>query len=212
MMTSTDTMPQIHDLLRRRWSPRAFSQRPVDPEVLETLFEAARWSPSSANEQPWRFIVAIRDDQENHQKMFECLSAGNQRWAGRAPVILLALSKIGFERYEGNNRHSMYDTGQAMAHLSLQATAAGLFVHQVGGFDAERVRRVHAIPEGFEPAVMAVIGYADPPEILPEDLGRRETAPRERKTLDELIFEESWGRTARFLHHHVRSGELADNP
>lgn len=210
-MTGTDTIPQIHDLLRRRWSPRAFSQKPVDPVVLETLFEAARWSPSSANEQPWRFVVATHDDQENYQKLFECLSAGNQRWAGRAPVILLAVSKVGFERYEGNNRHSMYDTGQAMAHLSLQATTAGLFVHQMGGFDADRVRRVISIPEGFEPAVMAVIGYVDSPEILPDDLKKRETAPRLRKLLDELVFEESWGHTARFLHHQVGSEELADN-
>ncbi len=210
MMNGAESHRQINDILKRRWSPMAFSERPVDPEVLEALFEAARWSPSSANEQPWRFTVATRDDTEAYQKLFECLAAGNQRWAGRAPVILLAVAKIPFERYEGNNRHAMYDTGQAMAHLTTQAMSAGLFVHQMGGFDAEKARQTLSIPEGFEPAVMAVIGYADSPEVLPEDLRKRETAPRQRKPLEELVFEKNWGEPARFLHH-TESAELAGN-
>ena len=205
-----DPQAPIHELIANRRSPRAFSEQPIESAKLLSLFEAARWSPSSANEQPWRFIVATKDDSRIFSALVDSLMEGNRRWAERAPVLVLALAQSTYSKTGTAYRHSWYDLGQSVAHLSVQATALGLAVHQMGGFDAEKARQTLSIPEGFEPAVMAVIGYADSPEVLPEDLRKRETAPRQRKPLEELVFEKNWGEPARFLHH-TESAELAGN-
>ena len=131
---------EIHELLRTRYSPRAFADRPVPAEALRSLFEAARWAPSSRNEQPWRFVVATREDRESFDRLAALLDPGNQRWAPRAPVLAIATTHSRFDETGKTNRHAWYDVGLAVAQLTAQASAAGLAVHQMGGFDGEAAR------------------------------------------------------------------------
>ena len=193
------TRVPIDNLLQRRRSPRAFSEQPVEPEKLVSLFEAARWSPSSANEQPWNFIAATKDDHEINSRLFECLSERNRQWAHRAPVLILAVAKLHYDRTGAPNRHAWYDVGQSVAHLTVQATALGLSVHQMGGFNTEKAGELFVIPDGFEPVVMLAAGYADATDVLPDDLRQREEAPRTRKPLETLVFTDAWGKPSRHI-------------
>lgn len=173
----------IHDLLRRRWSPRAFSDRPLADAQVRSLFEAARWAPSSANIQPWRFIVA---------DLSEVLAAGNRAWAPRAPLQFLAVAAT--EPAPGKpNPHARHDVGQALAHLTVQATSMGLAVHQMAGFDADAARERFAIPDGFEPVTAVVVGYPGDPDTLSDSLREREVAPRSRKPQSDLVFAGRFG-------------------
>src|SRR5438552_9701854 len=141
----------VHELIRERWSPRAFADKPVPQDVLRSIFEAARWAPSSFNEQPWAFIVATKDGKENFEKMLSVLVDFNVQWAKSAPVLALAVAKLAFANNNAPNRNAQYDTGAATALLSVEATARGLAVHQMAGFDAEKARKVFEIPKGWEP-------------------------------------------------------------
>ncbi len=194
-----DTQAPIHELLANRRSPRAFSEQPVESDKLLSLFEAARWSPSSANEQPWHFIVATKDDSRVFSALVESLMEGNRRWAERAPVLVLALAQSTYAKTGKPYRHSWYDLGQSVALLSVQASALGLAVHQMGGFDAEKSRQLLSIPQGFEPVIMFAVGYADQPAALPDDLQKREQAPRSRKLLQEFVYTEEWGEPSSHL-------------
>ncbi len=189
----------IHDLLRRRWSPRAFSDRPVEPQKLRSLLEAARWAPSSYNEQPWAYLVATREDPEEHARMLSVLVEGNMAWAQRAPVLMLSLARLHFERNGKPNRHAFHDVGLATAQLVTQATALGLVVHQMAGFHAEKARELFGIPEDWEPVAAIALGYPGEPESLPESLRQREFAPRTRKPLEQFIFTGRWGQTSELV-------------
>ena len=189
----------IDDLLRRRWSPRAFSDQPVEPEKLRCLLEAARWAPSSYNEQPWAYLVATREDPEEYARMLSVLAEGNIAWAQRAPVLMLSLARLNFERNGRPNRHAFHDVGQATANLVTQATALGLFVHQMAGFHAEKARELFSIPEGWEPVAAIALGYPGDPESLPEPLREREFAPRTRKPLEQFAFAGRWGQTSKLV-------------
>jgi nitroreductase len=184
----------LHELLANRRSPRAFAERPIESDKLVSLFEAARWSPSSANEQPWRFIVATKDDSRVFSSIVESLMEGNRRWAERAPMLVLALAQSTYSKSGKAYQHSWYDLGQSVALLSVEATALGLAVHQMGGFDADKARQLLSIPEGFEPVVVFAVGYSDQPATLPDDLRERELAPRARKQLQDFVFTEEWGK------------------
>jgi nitroreductase len=193
------TQHQVHDLIQQRWSPRAFSSQPVPPEVLRSLFEAARWAPSSNNEQPWAFLVTTSDDKDNHAKMLSTLVEFNQAWAKHAPVLAIAVSEMAFAKNGHPNRNAFYDTGAAMANLSAEATSRGLFVHQMAGFDPHKAIELFEIPSGWEPIAAFTIGYPGNPESLPETLRQRELAPRERKPLDSFVMGGHWGKAASFI-------------
>jgi len=199
MQKPAPTQHPIHDLHRQRWSPRAFSQEPVPEDILRSLFEAARWAPSSSNEQPWAFLVARREDQENHVRMLSTLVEFNQAWAKHAPVLAIAVSELAFERTGKPNRNAFYDTGAAVANLSMEATSRGLFVHQMAGFDPHKAIELYEIPNGWEPIAAFVVGYPGDPESLPDTLRERELAPRERKPLASFVMEGHWGKTASFI-------------
>ncbi|HYL62315.1 MAG TPA: nitroreductase family protein [Candidatus Methylomirabilis sp.] len=186
----------IHDLIRNRWSPRAFANKPVERAVLATLFEAARWAPSSNNEQPWAYIVATKDDAENFAKMLSVLVEFNANWAKDVPVLLLAVSSLKFHNNGTPNRNALYDTGAASALLSVEATARGLFVHQMAGFDAAKAKQVFEIPADWEPIAALAVGYPGDPESLPQKLRDRELAPRARKALTEFVMSGRWGHTS----------------
>jgi nitroreductase len=189
----------IHDLLQHRWSPRAFSEKPVPAEVLRSLFEAARWAPSSNNEQPWAFLVTTRDDHEHHARMLSTLVEFNQTWAKHAPVLAIAASEMAFAKTGKPNRNAFYDTGAAVADLSLEATSRGLFVHQMAGFDPHKAIELFEIPSGWEPISAFVIGYPGNHETLPEPLRQRESGPRERKPLESFVMGGHWDKTAPFI-------------
>jgi nitroreductase len=191
------TQHPIHELLSRRWSPRAFDERPVEADKLASLFEAARWAPSSNNEQPWRFIVGRKGEPVVYERLSACLVEGNQRWAHRAPVLLLSIAKLTFD--DGSlNRHAYHDVGLAAENLVLQATAIGLASHQMAGYHVEQVRTEFGIPAGFDPVAMIAIGYPGDPSVLEDRLRRREMNPRERSPITEFVYAEQWGRAATF--------------
>jgi nitroreductase len=193
MEKPANTAYSIHDLLRRRWSPRAFSERPVEPDKLLSLFEAARWAPSSNNEQPWSFVMATKEDEAGYRRLFECLKEGNKKWTFRAPVLALSVARLNFEEDGMPNRHAFHDTGMAVFSLVIQATALGFIVHQMAGYDVEKARKEIKIPAGHDPVAMIAIGYPGDPDQLPDYLREREFKPRERKHMSEFVFKGAWG-------------------
>ena len=184
----------VHDLIRARWSPRSFADRPVTDEDLKLILEAARWAASSNNEQPWRFIVARKSDAQLFEKMLSVLVPGNQKWAKTAPLLMLTVAKRDFTQSGKPNRHAWHDTGAALAHIMLQATALGLHAHGMAGFDHERARNEFDIPADYEPVAAVAIGYLDSPDKLEEPYRERERSPRTRKPLSEISFDGAWDR------------------
>ena len=189
----------VHDFIAERWSPRAFSDKPVAPDVLVSLFEAARWAPSSSNEQPWTYIVATKEDAEDFAKLVSVLVPSNVTWAQQAPVLALAVAELAFAKNGTPNRNAQYDVGAAGAWLTVEATSRGLFVHQMAGYDHDKAREVFAIPAGWEPIAAMAIGYPGDPESLPQSLRDREVAPRTRKPISQFVMSGSWGKKAPFL-------------
>jgi len=188
----------VHELIRERWSPRAFADKPVPRDVLRSIFEAARWAPSSNNEQPWAYIVASRDDNASFEKTLSVLVEFNANWARGAPVLAIAVARLTFAKNNVPNRNAQYDTGAATALLSVEATARGLAVHQMAGFDPEKARHVFGIPAGWEAIAAIAIGYPGDPASLPQPLKDREMAPRTRKPINEFVMAGHWGHTAPF--------------
>jgi nitroreductase len=199
MQKPAPTDVPLQTLIRERWSPRAFSDKPVSPEVLRSLFEAARWAPSSFNHQPWTYIVATKDDRENFDKMLSVLAEFNAGWAKHAPVLALSVAQMKIPKDGSPNRVAQHDVGSASAQLTLEAVSRGSFVHQMAGFDAEKARRVFNIPADWEPVAAMAIGYPGDPRSLPDRLRDGELAPRTRKPLREFVITGTWGHTAPFI-------------
>ncbi len=193
MRDETTPNLQLHELIRARVSPRFFAPRPVDLRTLALLFEAARWAPSSFNEQPWGFVFAIRDDRENFDRIFDCLVPGNQTWAHSAAVLMISVARLAFTNNAKPNRHAIHDVGLASATMTLQATALGLGVHMMSGFDVAKTRTSLAIPDGFEPVAAMALGYPESHANMPEKIRERALAPRHRKPLGDFIFQGRWG-------------------
>jgi len=187
------TQYPVHELLRQRWSPRAFCDRPIEREKLLSLLEAARWAPSSNNEQPWRFLVATRDQPGEFQKMLDCLVEANAAWAKRAYALMLSVAKLNSTRSEKPNRYATHDLGMAVENLVTQATAVGLVVHQMGGIYPEKATGIFGVPEGHEVMAGIAIGYPADPSVLPPEMRERELAPRQRKPLEEIVFSGRFG-------------------
>ncbi len=192
------TQYPVHELIRERWGPRAFSEKAVSPEILQSLFEAARWAPSSNNEQPWAFLVGTRGDGDTFRKILGTLVEFNQTWAKHAPVLAIAVSELAFAKNGHSNRNASYDTGAAVSQLTTEATSRGLFVHQMAGFDPHKAAETFAVPNGWEPIAAFAIGYAGDPQTLPESLRERELAPQTRKPLHEFVMSGQWGHAAPF--------------
>jgi len=186
----------ILPVIRNRWSPRSFSDRPVSPSDLQTVFEAAHWAASSYNEQPWRFLVGQKGS-ETYQKIFSILMEFNQRWAGTAPILILDAAKTKFSHNGSDNPVALYDVGAAAATLCYQATALGLHTHQMAGFDRDAARRVFNVPADYTFGAVVALGYQGEPSALtvPQML-EQEVAPRQRKPLSELVFSD-WDKPAK---------------
>jgi nitroreductase len=169
-----------------RWSPRAFSSQPVPEDVLNSIFESARWAASSYNEQPWRFLVAKTAD--DLKKFHSFLVPGNAAWATAAPVMILTLGKKTFTHNGKPNQTYAHDVGAASAFMALSASQHGLFAHGMVGFDGELARATMAIPADYEPIAMWALGYRGETSQLPENYQAMEV-PSGRRPLSEIVLE-----------------------
>lgn len=182
----------INKLLSKRWSPLAFGRKAVENEKITKLFEAARWAPSSRNEQPWRFIYATRDDSPAFENMLSTLAEGNTIWAKNVPLLILSVARSASSFNGKPNPYAWHDTGMAVGNLLVQATDMGLYVHQMGGYNKEMAREKLNIPEGYDPVAMIAVGYRGDNDDLPKDLQKREKAERTRLTSGEIAFRSNW--------------------
>lgn len=176
----------ILDVLAERWSTRIFdAHAPIDESALASALEAARWAPSANNTQPWRFIVARRGT-EAFAAIHTALRDFNKSWAGNASALLVAVAQTATE--DGSPMHfGQYDTGQAVAHFTVQAHAGGLATHQMGGFDRDAVKSAFDLPGGFAPLTVIAVGALGDIDAASEDLRAREDAPRTRRSAAESV-------------------------
>ena len=186
----------LHPLLRERWSPRAYSNKAIGPDAIQRMFEAAQWAMSSYNGQPWRFVYATKDDAAGYERVLSTLIPFNQAWANSAPMIGIAIGRTHFEHNSEPNSWHAYDTGAAMALLTVQAHHEGLHVHQMAGFDPAKAKEVLNIPEGYSPIAAFTIGYVGDASALPDPLKEREGQPGQRKALAEIAFKGTFGATS----------------
>jgi nitroreductase len=175
-----------------RWSPRSFADRDVSIADLKKVFAAARWAASSYNEQPWRFLVGLRNT-STYNKIFSTLIGFNQGWAAAAPVLILGVASSKFSHSGSPNAYAFYDLGAASAILCLQAASLGLTTHSMAGYDHDAARQVLEIPDSFVLGVVIALGYQGEPSALAhQELIAQETSPRTRKPLSEFVLSE-WG-------------------
>lgn len=184
------------DVIRRRWSPRAFSGRVVTADDLVALFDAARWAASCNGEEPWRFLVATKANPAQFETMLGCLVEANQAWAKHAPILLLTVARKNFTYNNKPNAYALHDTGMALANLMLQAVSMGFFAHAMAGYDKEKARLAYSIPEDYELGAAVALGYLGDPFTLSEKAKQTELASRSRKPLNEIVFEGTWASPA----------------
>ncbi len=186
----------IHELIAKRYSPYVFEPREVEKEKLWSCFEAARWSPSSYNEQPWSFILAAREDTEGFGTLLSCLVEGNRDWAQNAGVLVLTVVSTRFQRNGQINQMALHDMGLAVAALTFQATSLGLHVHQMEGILRSKCRHEFRIPASHEPVTAFALGYAGHPIAgVNEKFRQRDQSVRERRPISEFVFQTKWGDT-----------------
>jgi nitroreductase len=195
----------IHELIARRWSPYAFAERSVSADDLQSLFEAARWAPSSYNEQPWRYIVAAKENRAEFERLLSCLVEGNQPWAKSAPVLALGCTALNFALNGKPNAAAVHDLGLASATLCVEATVRGLSVHQMIGILPDKARQLYRLPDDVQPLTGLAIGYVGSPDALPEAYRKRDLSPRQRKPLSEFVFAGQWGTVADFAESAAKS-------
>jgi nitroreductase len=192
MQKSAEFHSPILDVIQTRRSRRAYSDQPVELEKINSLFEAARWAPSSVNEQPWVYIYATKDQPELWNKIFDSLNDPNKVWAAHAHLLIASLVRKNFTRNDMPNHSAKYDLGAANAFLSLQASQVGLNVHQMGGFKPQVLKENLNIPDNYDSVVIMAIGYPGEISLLPENLQLRERAPRERFLQQEFVMNKTF--------------------
>lgn len=194
------TAQPVHNLIKHRWSPVGFDrERDIDRETLLSILEAARWAASSANLQPWRFIVAPRSDEAEFQKALSVLKEGNQTWAQYAALLIIAVAHR-YPKPDYRHAYASHDLGLAVGQMVMQALDHGVYVHQMAGIYPEKAREIYQIPDEFEPFTAIALGYrSEDLDHLGESQREREAAPRQRKALSEIVFTGSWAQPAAFL-------------
>jgi nitroreductase len=178
----------ISEIIKNRWSARSFSGEPIDENILNTLFEAAGWSASSMNEQPWLFVYATKEDKEAFEKFHSCLMTGNAPWTKDASVLILLCAKTLFDSNGKPNRHALFDCGAAATTLFLEAIQHNIYGHMMGGFDMTKTRETFELNPSIEPCIFIALGKLGSPEKLEEPFKTREITPRSRKSLNEFVF------------------------
>jgi nitroreductase len=191
MDKNAKTAYEVHDLIKSRWSPRMFSGDHISDEEIFSLFEAARWAPSSSNIQPWRFMF-MRRGTDAYQKAFDCLAEFNQRWVKNAPVLIITAYR---EKMDNGmeNFHALHDLGLAMGNFSLQAQSMGIAVHQMAGINWKKAQEVFEVEEGYHITTAVAIGYyGGDTEQLDDELKEMEKSPRKRKPQSTFVAEGKW--------------------
>ncbi len=183
----------VNELIAKRWSARAFSTKPVERSKLLSMIEAARWAPSSKNEQPWRYIIFTNDNPEKLMEAQSVLLESNA-YAKRAPILICAIAKKNYSEGGKYNRLHFHDLGAANENMFLEAFNQGLIMHEMGGFDVQKAIEVFNIPEDFEIGVMIAIGYQDKHTVLPERFREKAFSPRKRRKLSEIAYVEEIGK------------------
>lgn len=178
------------DIIKNRWSPYAFSGKAIPADKVAALFEAARWAPSSFNEQPWRYIYALKEDTD--RKMIESLLVDGNAWAKDAGLLMISFAKKTFARNGKPNRHCMHDLGCANGFITLQAESMGLVTHQMAGFFVEKANEVLGVPDDYEPGSMMAVGFPGDPKTISEDLQKREQTPRTRNAASSFAMRGRW--------------------
>jgi len=187
MQKIAQTKVPISNTIANRWSPRAFAGKPVEEEKITAVLEAARWTSSAFNEQPWHFVVGKKGDND-WKKILETLVAWNRQWAKEAPVLILNIAKQTFTHNGEPNEVALYDLGQAVSAMALEAVNQGLVSHQMTGFDGKKAGELFQLPDGFKAVSATAVGYYGNPDQLPDELATLEHQPRKRKSLDEIIW------------------------
>jgi nitroreductase len=192
MNKSTSFEYPVIPLIKNRRSLRAYSDRVLESETIYSLFEAARWAPSSSNEQPWTYLHATKSDHVTWQLLFDCLNEGNKIWAKNAPLLIMSMARKTFLSNGNHNAFAFYDLGAANAFLSLQAVELGLQIRQMGGYNQTKAKESLNIPDSLALGPMIAAGYPGDPMQLPEPLKLRETTPRERYAQHEFVTDKSF--------------------
>jgi nitroreductase len=194
MVNPTKNHYQINELIKQRWSTRAFSNKPLEKEKLNSILEAARWAPSAFNEQPWRFIIGQNGD-STYNNILKTLVDWNKLWGGNAPVLILNIAKKTFTANNKENGTSGYDLGQAVGFMILEIVNQGLHSHQMSGFDPEKAAELFNIPDDYQAVSVTALGYYGDVKELPQDIAGMESKPRERFDINSMVFSESFGKS-----------------
>lgn len=190
MIKNATTLYPLHPVIKNRWSARAFAGRALSPEALNTLLEAASWAPSAMNEQPWRYVAALKQHDAGFGKLLSILNPANASWAKGAAALLLSYTKT--QSASGApNTSAMHDTGMANQNILLQGMSMDIYGHVMGGFDRQKARELFGLGEGEEPVCVIALGYLGNPENLEEPFLTRETTPRSRKALADFVIYEN---------------------
>jgi len=188
MIEQKEASDFLYRTIQKRYSPVIFSEKEISDEILFRLFEAARWAPSSFNDQPWNFIYGRKDKDEVYNKLFDTLMEANQKWAQYPPVLALSIANMISSTTHKENRYAFHDTGMAMGNLLLQAASMDVYVHQMGGYSRKKAKDNLNIPATYEPVAMIAIGYRGDIEKFPKDLQEKENNERTRKELKDFVF------------------------
>jgi nitroreductase len=186
----------VLEIFANRRSTVSYSDRIPERKLIGAILKAASLAPSAMHEQPWRFIVASKENRADYDRMFGTVAEGNQSWARYAPVLILMAAKKRFDHNGEVNPFAAHDCGMALQNMLLQASECGLAMHVIGAFSRGDVQRLYKIPEEFEPLTITAVGYPGNPGDLPEDLREREekSKTKVRKQIDEMVFEGEWGK------------------
>jgi len=192
MNLDTSHTVEVLSHIKKRWSPREFDpKRKISNEDLSLLFEAARWTPSAYNEQPWNFIVVTKDDQIDFDRMINVLMDGNKAWASQASALVLTVASLDLAHNGSKNFHALYDLGASVANLTMLATGLNIFVHQMGGFIHNKAKAIFKLPENYTPVSILALGYLPTNENF-EERKKELLIKRKRKPLNEFVFKNSW--------------------
>lgn len=194
-MINTESKFKVHDLVAKRFSPRNFNSKAIEPDALFTILEAGRLAPSSYNEQPWRFIVANRNDGTSFESLLNCLAPKNAEWAKNAGALVLSVAKKKFDHNNSINRHALHDVGLAVASMVFQAMSLDIYSHQMGGFSSEKASSVYNIPDDYEPVAVIAFGYLDEEFFTEDKLESNAAAQKNRLSLNEIAFMDSLGKS-----------------
>lgn len=182
-----DTVYPVHEIITKRWSARSFAKTSISENAIKTLLEAASWAPSAMNEQPWRYIVALKENKEGFNSLLSCLNSSNAIWAGDAGALIFCYTRLNYTKNGKENPNAFHDTGMANQNLLLQAVTMNIYGHPMEGFDKQLAMEKFNISDTYRPVCMLALGYPGNPEDLEEPFRSREVTPRQRKPLSEFV-------------------------